>query len=65
MRLNLVKNRICGRVRCRKNFIFKLLLRLYDVGEGAVLLNGVDIRDADLSSGSRSGGESQENPILD
>ncbi|MEL0288702.1 MAG: ATP-binding cassette domain-containing protein, partial [Gammaproteobacteria bacterium] len=48
-----------------KTTIFKLLLRLYDVGEGAVLLNGVDIRDADLSSvRDLVGVVPQENPIF-
>ena len=48
-----------------KTTIFKLLLRLYDVAEGAVLLNGVDIRDADLSSvRDLVGVVPQENPIF-
>ena len=36
---------ICGQTGCGKSTLLRLLVRLYDVQEGAILLNGRNIRD--------------------
>ncbi len=35
---------------CGKSTVIKLLARLYDVGEGSILIDGIDIRDVRLNS---------------
>jgi ATP-binding cassette, subfamily B, multidrug efflux pump len=40
---------IVGRTGSGKSTIVQLLLRMYDVTEGAILLDGVDIRDIDIT----------------
>ncbi len=48
-----------------KTTLFKLLLRLYDVGEGVIRINGTDIRSADLERvRALIGVVPQENPIF-
>jgi len=48
-----------------KTTLFKLLLRLYDVGEGVIRINGTDIRSADLARvRALIGVVPQENPIF-
>lgn len=48
-----------------KTTLFKLLLRLYDVGEGVIRVNGTDIRSADLARlRALIGVVPQENPIF-
>jgi len=48
-----------------KTTLFKLLLRLYDAGEGVIRINGTDIRSADLARlRALIGVVPQENPIF-
>jgi ABC-type multidrug transport system fused ATPase/permease subunit len=41
---------LVGPTGCGKSTILSLLMRLYDVTEGAILIDGVDVRDFDLKS---------------
>jgi ATP-binding cassette, subfamily B (MDR/TAP), member 1 len=39
---------LMGKSGCGKSTIFQLIMRFYDPDEGAVYLDGIDIRDLDL-----------------
>ena len=55
---------LVGRTGCGKTTLAYLLPRLYDVAEGQVLLDGVDVRDLHLSSLRSHIGVAFEDPIL-
>ena len=55
---------LVGPTGAGKSTLTKLLMRLYDVDEGAVRIDGVDVRDAALSSLRRSIGYVSQDPFL-
>jgi ATP-binding cassette subfamily B protein len=55
---------LVGRTGCGKTTITSLLPRLYDVAEGQVLLDGIDVRDLRLRSLRSHIGVAFEDPIL-
>ena len=55
---------IVGRTGCGKSTIGRLLARFYDVGDGAVLIDGEDVRDFTLSSLRTQIGVVAEDPFL-
>lgn len=55
---------LVGESGCGKSTLVSLILRFYDVNEGRILLDGVDIRDYDLVSLRHSLGLVQQEPIL-
>ena len=55
---------LVGESGCGKSTIVSLILRFYEVNDGSILLDGVDIRDYDLVSLRQSLGLVQQEPIL-
>ncbi len=53
-----------GESGCGKSTIVSLILRFYDVNEGRILIDGVDIKDWDLSSLRQSMGLVMQEPTL-
>jgi ATP-binding cassette, subfamily B (MDR/TAP), member 1 len=48
MKIDCNHSAIVGNSGCGKSTIFQLLMRFYDPDEGAILLDGIDLRDLDL-----------------
>ena len=55
---------LVGRTGAGKSTVANLLLRYYDVDQGAVMINGVDVRDIDLTSLRSSIGLVAQEPFL-
>jgi len=55
---------LVGESGCGKSTIVSLILRFYDVNEGRILLDGVDVRDWDLASLRKAMGLVMQEPIL-
>ena len=55
---------LVGESGCGKSTIVSLLLRFYDVNEGRILVDGVDIRDWDISSLRKVMGIVMQEPTL-
>ena len=53
-----------GESGCGRSTIVSLILRFYDVNEGRILIDGVDIKDWDLSSLRQSMGLVMQEPTL-
>lgn len=49
MKFHILRTALVGDSACGKSTILQLLMRFYDPDKGAVLLDGVDIRDIDLN----------------
>jgi len=56
---------ICGPSGGGKSTIYKLLLRFYDVKKGSILIDGVNIKDLDLSYRKKIGIVSQDTFLFD
>ena len=48
MRVDCQHSALVGRSGCGKSTVFQLIMRFYDPDEGAIYLDGVDLRDLDL-----------------
>ncbi|WP_423746013.1 ABC transporter ATP-binding protein (plasmid) [Haladaptatus sp. SPP-AMP-3] len=55
---------LVGPTGAGKSTVLKLLLRMYDVDEGAIRIDGTDIRDVNLRSLRRSVGHVSQEPFL-
>ena len=53
-----------GESGCGKSTLINLLLRFYDVDSGAVLIDGIDIRDYKIQDLRRMMGYVMQEPIL-
>ena len=55
---------LVGESGCGKSTIVSLILRFYDVNEGRILVDGVDVREWDLKSLRRAMGLVMQEPTL-
>lgn len=55
---------LVGESGCGKSTIVSLILRFYDVNEGSILIDGVDVRDWDLASLRQAMGLVMQEPTL-
>jgi ABC-type multidrug transport system fused ATPase/permease subunit len=55
---------LVGESGCGKSTIVSLVLRFYDVNEGRILVDGVDVREYDLADLRKAMGLVQQEPLL-
>lgn len=64
MKIDCQHSALVGRSGCGKSTVFQLIMRFYDPDEGAIFLDGIDLRDLDLEWLRAQIGYVTQEPIL-